>query len=72
MRTGLCTSSGHLRPLSTYIHNLYTHEVEWSTFLQTSDTVGYDEYVEGVEPDETTSLETPIKEVRVHDGAMCI
>lgn len=33
------------------------------TFLQTSDTVGYDEYVEGVEPDETTSLETPIKEV---------
>ena len=30
---------------------------------QTNDTEGYDEYVEGVEPDETTSLETPIKEV---------
>lgn len=32
-------------------------------FPQTTDTEGYDEYVEGVEPDETTSLETPIKEV---------
>ena len=41
------------------------HKVDWGIFLQTSDTVGYDEYVEGVEPDETTSLETPIKEVRV-------
>lgn len=32
-------------------------------FTQTTDTEGYDEYVEGVEPDETSSLETPIKEV---------
>ena len=31
--------------------------------LQSSDTSGYDEYVEGVEPDETASLETHIAEV---------
>ena len=30
---------------------------------QTSDTVGYDDYVEGVEADEVTSLETPLSEV---------
>ena len=28
-----------------------------------SDTSGYDEYVEGVEADETSSLETPLSEV---------
>ena len=31
--------------------------------VQTSDTAGYDEYVEGVEADEVTSLETPLPEV---------
>ena len=30
---------------------------------QSSDTAGYDEYVEGVEPEETASLETHIAEV---------
>ena len=39
-------------------------------FFQTTDTEGYDEYVEGVEPDETTSLETPIKEVILMDSGM--
>ena len=34
-----------------------------TSFPQGSDTVGYDEYVEGVEADETASLETPLKEV---------
>lgn len=33
--------------------------------MQGSDTAGYDEYVEGVEPDETSSLETPLKEVAI-------
>ncbi len=31
--------------------------------MQGSDTAGYDEYVEGVEADETSSLQTPLKEV---------
>ena len=35
----------------------------WSVVIQGSDTSGYDEYIEGVEPDEVTSLETPIDEV---------
>ena len=39
----------------------------WKRFayvgLQGSDTAGYDEYIEGVEPDETASLDAPIKEV---------
>lgn len=30
-----------------------------------SDTSGYDEYVEGVEADETASLETPLTEVAI-------
>lgn len=30
---------------------------------QGSDTTGYDEYVEGVEPDETSSVDTPLQEV---------
>ena len=34
-------------------------------FFQSSDTTGYDEYVEGVEAEETTSLETHIGEVGV-------
>lgn len=34
---------------------------------QGSDTAGYDEYVEGVEADETASLETPLKEVNSYD-----
>ena len=33
--------------------------------FQSSDTTGYDEYVEGVEPEETMSLETHIGEVGV-------
>lgn len=33
--------------------------------VQSRDTAGYDEYVEGVEPDETASLETFIGEVGV-------
>lgn len=36
-----------------------------SLAIQSGDTTGYDDYVEGVEPDETTSLETHIAEVGV-------
>lgn len=46
--------------------SIYLVSINWNLFLsrlQTNDTEGYDEYVEGVEPDETSSLETPIKEV---------
>ena len=34
-----------------------------SPFFQGSDVSGYDEYIEGVEPDEATSLDKPISEV---------
>ena len=40
-----------------------TCAIQWPPPAQSSDTAGYDEYVEGVEPEETASLETHIAEV---------
>ena len=41
-------------------HVMLLHHV-----LQGGDVAGYDEYVEGVEAEETVSLYTPLKEVRI-------
>lgn len=35
---------------------------------QSSDVAGYDDYVEGVEPEETASLDLPIAEVSLWEG----
>lgn len=40
--------------------------------IQGGDTSGYDEYIEGVEADETTSLETPIDEVELISRYQCV
>ena len=53
-----------IKSLSLSLANTHIH-----THAQSKDTTGYDEYVEGVEPDETASLERHIGEVGVasHD-----
>jgi len=57
-------ASRHQGSFGTWLRGGFQRLNRWvCLYAQSSDVAGYDEYVEGVEAEETTSLDTPLQEV---------